>query len=88
MLFLWEFNFVNSDHFVLLFCKNKLLGLVRTGCSPSDCKTAYFLFEDFTVWPGKPWTLEISQECLLCYDQSQQIKDQDMYELATKPQNN
>ena len=49
MLFLWEFNFVNSDHFVLLFCKNKLLGLVRTGCSPSDCKTAYFLFEDFTV---------------------------------------
>ena len=21
---------------------------------------------------GRPWTLEISQECLLCYDQSQQ----------------
>ena len=53
-LFLWEFNFVNSDHFVLLFCKNKLLGLVRTAFSPSDCKTAYFLFEDLTVRPGKP----------------------------------
>ena len=28
-----------------------------------------------TVQPGKPWTLEVSQECLLCYycyDQSQQ----------------
>ena len=24
------------------------------------------------VRPGKLWTLEISQECLLCYDQSQQ----------------
>ena len=27
---------------------------------------------DITVWPGKPWTLKISQECLFCYDQSQQ----------------
>ena len=48
MLFLWEFNFVNSDHFVLLFWRNSV------GFSPTDCKTAYFLFEDFTVRPGKP----------------------------------
>ena len=53
MLFLWEFNFVKGDYFVFLFSKNKLLGLVRTGFSPNDCKTAYFLFEDFTVRPGK-----------------------------------
>ena len=26
----------------------------------------------FTVWLGVPWTLEISQVCLLCYHQSQQ----------------
>ena len=45
-LFLWEFNFVNGDYFVFLFSKNKLLGLVRTGFS--HCKTAYYLFEDFT----------------------------------------
>ena len=54
MLFLSQFNFVNGNYFVLLFCKNKLLGLVWTGFSPSDCKTAYFLNEDFTVQPGKP----------------------------------
>ena len=35
----------------------------------------------FTVQPGKPWTLEISQECLLCYDQSQQRSGH-----ANKPQ--
>ena len=77
---------MNGDYFVFLIRKNKLLGLVWTGFSPSDCKTAYFLFEDFTVWPGKP-TLETSQECLLCYDQSLQrsIKTR---ELATKPQTN
>ena len=28
--------------------------------------------QDVTVRPGKPRTLDISQECLLCYDQSQQ----------------
>ena len=28
--------------------------------------------EWITVRPRKPWTLEISSECLLCYDQSQQ----------------
>ena len=27
------------------------------------------------MWPGKPWTIEISQECLLCYDQSQRSGD-------------
>ena len=31
------------------------------------------------VWPEKPWTLEISQECLLCYDQSQQRSRQVNY---------
>ena len=30
------------------------------------------LSHDLTVQLGKPWTLEISQESLLCYDQSQQ----------------
>ena len=25
-----------------------------------------------TVWPGKLWTLKVSRECLLCYNQSQQ----------------
>ena len=30
------------------------------------------LSHELTVRPGKPWRLEISQECLLCYDQSQQ----------------
>ena len=49
MLFLSRVNFVNGDYFVFLFSKNKPLGLVWTGFSPSDCKTAYFLFEDFTV---------------------------------------
>ena len=36
----------------------------------------------FTVRPEKPWTLEIFQECLLCYDQSQQRSG-----YASKPQN-
>ena len=49
MLFLSQFNFVNGDDFVFLIHKNKLLGLVQTGFSPSDSKTAYFLFEDFPV---------------------------------------
>ena len=30
------------------------------------------MFENFSVRPGKLWTLEISQECLLCSDQSLQ----------------
>ena len=29
-------------------------------------------WDEVTVWPGKPWTLEISQECLMCYGKSQQ----------------
>ena len=37
---------MNGYYFVFLLRKNKLLGLVPTGFS--HCKTAYFLFEDFT----------------------------------------
>ena len=36
MLLLWEFNFLYGYFFVMLFCRNKLLGLVRTGFSPHD----------------------------------------------------
>ena len=37
------------------------------------------LVRAITLWLGKPWTLEICRECLLCHDQSLQ-------RLASKPQ--
>ena len=68
-------------------------------CSTADSRTEqvsfylifnchlFMLFSNKSVvslWCDKPWTLKISQKCLLCYDQPQQkIKTR---ELATKPQ--
>ena len=42
----------------------------------------YSLDFPLTVQLGKPWTLEIFQECLLCYNQPQQRSEH-----GTKPQN-
>ena len=39
------------------------------------------------VQPGKPWTLEISQECLLCTVMTNHSKDQDM-QTTTQLQDN
>ena len=49
MLLLWEFNSVYGYFFVILFCRNKLLGLVQTGFSPRDSISVQLLVTKKTV---------------------------------------
>ena len=64
------FYFFNSLHF-LFFLLNFFF--THDICPhPRPTPTTHDLYPLHLATLGKPWTLEISQECLLCYDQSQQ----------------